>query len=156
MGDRSQNMGAQSLLHRQPDRLESVLSSIGLNPLQAALWFLLLPGLNSRVSQVWFIWAWPWAAFALGREGPSKSGQFQRLPFWSYFELSSILKQGWRESLEGIGITALPEDGVQFPASMWWLTTICNSSSMWSSALYWFPWPMHVHGTQTGMWAKHP
>jgi hypothetical protein len=40
-------------------------------------------------------------------------------------------------------LTVLPEDQVQFPATTWWLTTVCNSSSRGSDAL-----------TQTHMQAK--
>ena len=37
----------------------------------------------------------------------------------------------------------------QFPAPTWQCTTICNSSSRGSGALFWPPWALQAHGAHT-------
>lgn len=39
-----------------------------------------------------------------------------------------------------------PEDRVRVPASIWWLTVICNFSSRRPYALFYPPLILHVHG----------
>jgi hypothetical protein len=36
-----------------------------------------------------------------------------------------------------------------FPAPTWQVTTVCNSSSKKSSALFWPPWVLHARGAYT-------
>jgi hypothetical protein len=40
--------------------------------------------------------------------------------------------------------------------STWWLTTIYNSSSRGSNALFWPLWTQHIHGAETYIQAKYP
>jgi len=44
---------------------------------------------------------------------------------------------------------ALQRTCVQFPASTWQLTTICNSNVRGSSALFWLPRALNASGAQT-------
>ena len=49
----------------------------------------------------------------------------------------------------------LQETWLQFPAHTWQLTSICESSSGESAALFWSPWELHAHGAHAYMQSAH-
>jgi hypothetical protein len=69
--------------------------------------------------------------------------------------VGSGLWSGWRDG-SAVKSSGFSLRGPVFPAPLWQLTTVCNSSSVGSDAPFWFLLALHSHGAHIICVVKNP